>query len=249
MGLYLMYGIDNFSIESVLDKFREAEFKINVVYDSLPKTIGCKKNIADVENSCGAWCCEEQNPSVWFCEFLNTLSSFMFKMDPVDFSKLIELCLKKYLLIDRSRGCVFWDSDTKLCKQHESRPINCYFYGVIPKEEFEPRYKRLKVLNNDIKPQCDRISLEDGSKFTSKSLIDKSFNDIKLIETDIGVPDEFLNDDQRGSYRTYTEHILLWVLGEDQMCNLSEIRSSSSILDKKKLIITICENLKISLSK
>nr|MBC8306959.1 YkgJ family cysteine cluster protein [Pelagibacterales bacterium] len=142
-----MYGIDNFNVESVLDKFREVESGINEIYKSLPSTVGCMKNIEDAKNSCGAWCCEEQNPSVWFCEFLNTLSSFMFKMDPVDFSKLIELCLKKYLLIDKGGGCVFWDSDTKLCKQHESRPINCYFYGVTPKEEFEPRYKRLKVLN------------------------------------------------------------------------------------------------------
>ncbi len=242
-----MYSIEDFSVESAILKFKQLEISINEIYESLPGTIGCMQSIEDKTNSCGAWCCEEQNPSVWFCEFLNTLTSFVFRLDPSDFLKMTEMCLKKYLLIDKGNGCVFWDSDTKLCKQHETRPINCYFYGVTPQEDFEPRYERLKVLNNEVKSQCDRISLEDGCKYMSKELIDVSFDKIKKIERKIGVPEQFLNDDQGGSYRSYPEHILLWLLGEDQMCNLSVIRSSSPILEKKKLIATICENLSTSL--
>ena len=243
-----MYGIDNFNVESVLDKFREMESGINEIYKSLPSTIGCMKSIEDVKSSCGAWCCEEQNPSVWFCEFLNTLSSFILKMDPVDFSKLIELCLKKYLLIDRSSGCVFWDSDTKLCKQHESRPVNCYFYGVTPEEEFQPRYERLKVLNNNVKPQCNLIMLENGDKFMTKDDIDSSFDAIRQLEETLGVPSHFLNDSDGGSYRSYHEHVLLWILGESQMCDLSVVRASHSMMAKKHLIRKICDCLRESFS-
>jgi len=242
-----MYSIDDFSVESVILRLKQLETSIGDIYESLPNTVGCMQSIEDKTNSCGAWCCDEQSPSVWFCEFLNTLTSFIFRMDPNDFSKMIEMCLKKYLLIYKGNGCVFWDSDTKLCKQHKTRPINCYFYGVTPQEDFEPRYERLKVLNNEVKPQCDRISLEDGAVCMSKELIDVSFDKMKKIDGEIGVPEHFLNDDQGGSYRSYSEHILLWLLGEDQMCNLSVIRSSSPILEKKKLVATICENLSTSL--
>ena len=243
-----MYGIEDFNLESALEKFRGSSDKLSDIYASLPDTVGCMVSIEDRENSCGAWCCEEQSPSVWFCEFLNTLTSFMLRMNPKDFAQLIELCLKKYLLIDKSGGCVFWDSDTKLCSQHKTRPINCYFYGVTPQEEFTPRYERLKVINNKTKPQCNRISLQDGSSYMPAGVIDDSFSSVKEIEKEMGVPPHFLNDEQRGSYRSYSEHILLWMLGEDQMCDLSAIRASSSVLDKKKLIKTICENLSTSLN-
>jgi len=249
MGLYLMYGISEFSSKDIQNKFHSLSEDLNSVYDSLPETVGCKDNIAKKEDSCGAWCCREQSPSVWFVEFLNSLTNHIFKMSVDDFIELIQKCLRKYLLIDKGNGCVMWDRDTKSCTHHNTRPINCRFYGVTPEEEFKPRYDRLKVLNNDIKPQCNLIKLKSGEKFMSKELIDSSFDFIKDLEERIGVPSHFLNDSQGGSYRSYHEHILVWILGEDKMCDMSVVRSSNSIVVKKKLIITICENLKISLSK
>tara|TARA_Y100000034_G_C6894497_1_gene412131 strand:- start:2023 stop:2760 length:738 start_codon:yes stop_codon:yes gene_type:complete len=243
-----MYDVEKFSREIVLDRFASVCDDLQSVYDSLPRTVGCMDSIKKKEDSCGAWCCEEQSPSVWFVELLNAFEKFVFKMDIECFTKLIELCLKKYLLVDKGGGCVFWDRDTKMCLHHESRPVNCYFYGVTPQEEFKPRYERLKVLNNSIRPQCGLIKLEDGSSFMSRKAIDDSFNKIKQLEEKIGVPKDMLSDSLGGSYRTYPEHILLWMLGEDQMCDLSIMRSSKSVLDKKKFIAAICGNLTTSLS-
>jgi len=240
-----MYSISEFRREDIQNKFHSLSEDLNSIYNSLPETVGCMDNIAK-EDSCGAWCCREQNPSVWFVEFVNSLTNHMLKMSVDDFIELIQMCLRKYLLIDKGNGCVMWDSDTKKCTHHNTRPVNCYFYGVTPEEEFKPRYDRLKVLNNDIKPQCDLIKLKSGDKFMSKECIDSSFDSIKDLEQKIGVPVGNLTDDLGGSYRSYPEHLLIWILGEDKMCDLSVVRSSHSIMDKKKLINEICECLRES---
>ena len=242
-----MYSIPAFNREKIQNKFKDLVEDLQSDYDSLPETEGCMDNIFGGQK-CGAWCCEEQNPSVWFVEFLNSLSNFVFTMDTDRFVKLVEDSLNKYLLIDKSSGCVFWDSESKLCSQHETRPINCYFYGVTPPSEFKPRYERLKILNNDIRPQCDLIRVKGGGKYMAKEDIDKSFEAVRVLEQKIGVPVDNLNDNPGGSYRSYPEHLLTWLLGEDKMCDLSVVRSSHSIMDKKKLVNSICDNLRESFS-
>ena len=242
-----MYSILDFDRESIQNKFKDLKEDLQSNYDSLPETEGCMDNIFDGKK-CGAWCCEEQSPSVWFVEFINTLSNFIFKMDSDAFIKLIEDSLNKYLLIDKSSGCVFWDAESKLCSQHETRPINCYFYGVTPPSEFEPRYERLKILNNNVRPQCDLIKIKGGDKYMTREVVDKSFDVVKSIEHRLGVPEDNLDDSPGGSYRSYPEHLLTWLLGEEKMCDLSVVRSSHSIMDKKKLVNSICDNLRQSLN-
>ncbi len=242
-----MYGIPDFNRSDIQDRLKGVIEDLEGAYGDLPDTIGCMESISS-KDSCEAWCCREQNPSVWFVEFLNTLENYIFKMDVDDFSSLIKLCLKKYLLIDKSNGCVFWNADTRKCKTHTTRPVNCYFYGVTPDEEFQPRYERLKVLNNNVKPQCDLIKLKNGNKFLTKKEIDFSFDSIRELEKKIGVPDHFLNDNPGGSYRSFHEHALIWILGEKEMCDLSIVRSSYSMIQKKQLINNICDCLRESFS-
>jgi Fe-S-cluster containining protein len=195
------------------------------------------------EGGCGAWCCRMQTPQVLYSEFLNTWKNVTSSFSDGDFESLIERCLRKYLYPNEDKGCVFLNKETNMCAQHETRPFNCRVYGITPEEEFKPRYERLKIIYPDIREQCNLVSTVDGRIVTKKDT-DNWWLELKSIEMRMGVKPEFISDDDGGSYRTYHDHILVHLLGEENLCKLSEIRVSGSKIDKERVIQRMMSMLK-----
>lgn len=218
---------------------------LNYVYSEMPSTKGCLENIgkSKKEGGCGAWCCQVQNPSVLYVEFLNVWKNTISTWSDGKIGNLIEACLKNYLFDRPVKGCVFFDHKSKMCSQHETRPYNCRIYGVIPEEEFKPRYERLKVLNNQTQKQCGLVSTEDGSEVTMKDT-NYWWKQAMGAEGAIGIKKSLINDDATGSYRTYHDHVLIHVFGLDFLGQLTDVRLNSSDKEKSKIIKEMMESYK-----
>jgi len=223
-----MYGSKNDT--KTLKKSRQL---LKELYAKIPETKGCLENI-NKENGCMGWCCSCQTPQVLYSEFLNTWNYVVHNCDNDKILNLIGRCLRSYLFGNKEKACVFWDKETKLCSQHETRCYNCRIYGITPEEEFKPRYERLKVIYPDIKPQCTLVKTESGKEVTKQD-IDKWWEYLKFIEMSIGISRDLIHDDIDGSYRTYHDHILIHVLGDDGMEYLSKVRQTNDLLIKENV--------------
>lgn len=226
-------------------------FKVlEYVYSKMPETKGCLEHISKPkeEGGCGAWCCQLQNPQVLYSEFLYTWNHVVNNWNDNQIGDLIEACLHNYLFDTPVKGCVFFDKESKKCSQHDTRPYNCRVYGIIPDEEFRPRYERLKVLNNDVQYQCQLVETADGSKVTPKNTEDW-WKQIRSVEMAIGIKEDLITDEPEGSYRTYHDHILLHLFGEELLENLTAIRMSDDKEAKEATIRVMMQsyyNLKIT---
>ena len=227
-----MYGVTT-------DKRRleNAMSVLDYIYKQIPNTKGCMENInkPEAEGGCGAWCCQVQNPSVLYVEFLNSWREVTSNWSDERMGNLIRACLRNYLFDKPSKGCVFFDHESKMCSQHETRPYNCRIYGITPEEEFKPRYERLRVLNNEVRDQCHLVETENGEPVTTKDT-NSWWNQVKQQEKAIGIKEELITDEPEGSYRTYHDHILIHLFGIEHLEKLTAARMYLEDEDKESLI-------------
>lgn len=215
-----MYGATNDK-----NRIKESSARLETLYNRIPDTKGCMDHIdkSEADGGCGAWCCKTQNPQVLYSEFLNTWSMITSTWEDSKIESLVEKCLRRYLFSDKYKGCSFLDTDTNKCSQHSTRPFNCRTYGIIPEEEFKPRYERLKVLYPDSRNQCNLVSTVNGEAVTKRDM-DSWWLEMNAIEMSLGIKKDLVTDAPGGSYRTYHDHILIHLLGEKGMQDLSELR-------------------------
>lgn len=221
-------------------KLKEAQKRLHILYAKIPETRGCLENI-NKENGCKAWCCEEQTPQVLYVEFLNSWTYILKNFTTHQISALIESCLKKYLFAQENSACVFFDKNSRICAQHDSRPYNCRIYGITPDEEFKPRFERLRVIYPHIKNQCNLVETKSGEVVTKKD-IDNWWAENKSIEMSIGIKNDTVHDSVGGSYRTYHDHILLHILGEEGLEYLTYYRLNGTNDEKDIVIAKTVEN-------
>ena len=219
------------------DCIRDALAILDYAYSKIPSTKGCMEHInkPESEGGCGAICCQVQNPSVLYIEFINTWNYVKENWNNDEIGNLIKFSLKNYLSENFVKGCVFFDKSSRMCSQHLSRPFSCRTYGIVPDEEFRPRYERLKIINPDVMDQCKLVDTEDGSIVTKKNTDDWWEKAIQA-EKKIGIKEEFITDKPHGSYRTYHDHILIHIFGEEHLNKLSLIRVHFSDDEKNKII-------------
>ena len=174
---------------------------LEYVYGQMPATKGCMENNnrSESEGGCGSWCCS-QHPQVLYSEFQNAWVNITGNWDDQQLLILVERSIRTYIFPEKKEWCVFFDHDSRLCQHHETRPFACRIYGIIPDEEFKPRYERLKVIYPETRYQCNLVSTVDGSKVTKKDT-DRWWNDIKNAEKSIGIPENKIHDSSCGSYR------------------------------------------------
>jgi Fe-S-cluster containining protein len=211
--------------------------RLESIYRQIPSTKGCMENI-NAQGGCGAWCCRHQNPQVLYSEFLNTWNYIIKNFNDDDFRNLFDRCLRKYLFPGKDNGCVLFNKDSNLCSQHETRPYNCRIYGITPDEEFKPRYERLKVLYPDTREQCNLVKTENGEPVTKQD-INEWWIGVRSADILLGIKPELLNDGQTGCYRTYHDHLLVHILGVENMTMLTQIRLGSTDEEKEKTIESI----------
>lgn len=197
---------------------------LNKVYNKIPDTKGCLDNI----EQCKGYCCLLQSPQFFYIEFLNIWNKVISKWDVKDICDIIELSMKNYLMGFTTKGCIFFDRKTHLCKIHNKRAFNCRTYGITPEEEFKERYNRVKETYKDVigavvKEQCEIVSTIDDKKVTTEDM-NKWWDELVIIENYIGILKDNINDNIGGSYRTPHDHVLLYMMNDDILLKLQSIR-------------------------
>ena len=223
MSIYEFYR----QIASSDPKVLDACSKLDKLYKQIPETKGCLNNI-NKKDGCGGWCCLIQTPQLLYCEFLNIWNYIKNNWSNDEICDAIEKSMLNVIRGDTTKGCVFFNEETKLCKIHNKRPYNCYIYGITPDEEFKPRYEKIKELYKDIpsaiiKEQCDLVSTCDSSK-TTIFKTNRWWKELVKIEKSIGIEEDDINDKEGGSYRTPHDHILLFLMPENVLSSLAGIR-------------------------
>lgn len=188
--------------------------------------------------------CKTQTPQVLYTEFLNTWKGITKDWDDSSFEKLIEKCLRKYLFPNKDKSCVFIDMQTNKCLQHETRPFNCRIYGITPEEEFKPRYERLKVIYPDARDQCHLVSTVNDKPVTTRDT-NNWWLELNAIEMSVGIKKETITDEPGGCYRTYHDHILIHILGDKGMEQLSLLREKGNPNEKEHTIIRVMKAVKL----
>ena len=244
-------------IKNVLtsSKLKYASKQLEKVYKQIPNTVGCMENInKPVEDGgCGAWCCQNQSPQVLYSEFLNSWSYVLKNWSTDQIIDLVERALRNYFSQKATKGCIFFDSQKRLCKHHNVRCYNCRCYGIIPKEEFKPRYERLRVLYQndvtaDIRDQCNLVKTTNGKEFTKKES-DRLWQELIEVEESIGIKKNEIEDTMDGSYLTYHDHLLLQLLGDETLSEITLIKQHGMQEEKDMAIKAISDHLRKNMEK
>jgi len=224
-----------------------ARKKLERVYKLIPETTGCLDNI-NKEGGCEGVCCKFQSPQVLYVEFLNAWDHILKIWSAEDIIDIVSLSLKTYLSNKPTKGCIFWNPDTKQCRQYETRCLSCRLYSIVPEEEFHARYEQVKEMLKDkpdaiIMPQCDLVKTVDGRDITTAQT-DFWWDELIKIEMFIGVPRQSIHDRFGGSYRTYHDHLLIHLFIESIMQNLSTIRVNGTEEEKEKVVEKLTDHFR-----
>ncbi len=212
------YGLDVSSA-----KVQPPLASLNVLYDGMPDTHGCEK-CAEINGKGGKdWCCIKQNPSMFYAEFFNVYKEMQDNWTKEKRKQVLFRAIRNYLSNSLQKGCIFYDNGCTIYKQ---RPFNCRMYGVVPKENWDKRWEALKERQGDkfeAMPQCTLVSAD---RQISAKDEDKWFAHTRDCEKRIGINEQTIDlyDMSGGSYRTFHDHLLLEMLGEDMMSTLSLMR-------------------------
>lgn len=201
--------------------------KLQVLYETMPETTGCDK-CKEVNGDNAQWCCKTQNPSLFYSEFIyvwRDVEKHWSKRKRLD---LIIRSIRNYLVNHTNKGCVFFDNEC-LCYKH--RPQACRLYGVMPKESWDEREKRIKtVLGDNVKitPQCNLVSTVSGDPVTVEDE-NSWFLKTREIESNLGVNQHVigLHDNPGGSYRTFHDHILMELFSLNFLSMLTKLKMSN----------------------
>jgi len=234
-------------------KVIKAISKLNNIYKDIPETKGCLENINKLDG-CGGWCCKFQSPQVLYCEFLNTWKFILQNWDFNSIIDLIEKSIRNYFNSFYSKGCIFWDEKTKLCKQHRTRPYICKMYGIIPEEEFKPRYEALKLAHNKeigavIKDQCNLVKTVDNKKSVTKEESDLWWKSLLDVEMDMGIKKSEIRSYEKGSYLTYHDHVLLQFFSENLLLQMTDVKLSKDKMIQEIFIKDLINSAKVNLQK
>ena len=208
-----------------ISKVKKAHNKLRNLYNKIPETIGCMENL----DKCKSFCCNIQTPQVLYVEFLYTWNDILANWSLQDILDLIKSAVRCYLSNNTIKGCIFRNKDTGLCMQHKTRCFNCYCYGITPKEEFDLRLEKFKKIYEDknvvFHDQCSLVKTKNGEEVTSEDL-DGWWDDLVKIEHSIGIEKNLINDGPDGSYRTYHDHLVLHLLPDVVINQMTIIKMS-----------------------
>lgn len=234
------YGVDTseFNIQGPL-------VSLKLLYDGMPQTKGCEQ-CEKINGDNAQWCCRTQSPSMYYVEFLDVWKDAQ-KWNQRQKVDLILRAIRNYLDNRVNKGCIFFDNG---CLTYQTRPFCCRMYGVIPKENWDKRWEKLKKdmgKSFDAKPQCDLVSTVDGKEVTAEEE-DRWFAHIRQCEERIGTSKVAvaLHDIAGGSYRTFHDHLLIEMFPPEFLEMLTRSRMLNP--SKKDIDVTL-EGLRQSLEK
>lgn len=195
---------------------------LNVLYEGMPETSGCEQ--CEKENPGNKdWCCKEQNPSMYYVEFLNVFKEVGDNWTHEDKAEIILAAIRNYVKNSLNKGCIFYQGG---CTVYDKRPFACRMYGVVPKQSWKKRWEALKERqqeNFSAKPQCSLVSAEEE---ITEEMEEKWFEHTKKCEKRVGIAHDVVvrHDLAGGSYRTFHDHIMLEFFPPNILAALSEAR-------------------------
>jgi len=197
--------------------------------------------------------CKYQSPQVLNIEFINTWDFVLNNFSNEEIFELLEKSIRNYLSNDFSKGCIFWNKETKLCKIHTARPFNCYLYGITPKEEFTERYDRMKREHKNefgavIRQQCDLVSTVNCDMPTVEET-EKLWKELIDIEKNIGIDASLIHDGDGGTYRTYHDYILIKLLPESSLSDMTTLRLYGEIEEKEQFVCNFMSSFRKAYTK
>lgn len=196
--------------------------KLNVIYDSMPKTSGCE-SCQSVNGDNAMWCCQLNNPSMYYIEFINVWKEVQTSWDKGLKIELILRAVKNYLSNSLNKPCIFFQNG---CKIYSYRPSQCRLYGIIPNDSWQKRIDSIVEkfgTCHHVRSQCDLVTTQDHMNSDVENDI---FNKIRAYEYETGVSASSImkHDDYEGSYRTFHDHLLLEILPESALEMMSKYR-------------------------
>jgi Fe-S-cluster containining protein len=214
------------------------------LYASIPETEGCSENLAKGDDGCKAWCCSSQNPQLTSTEFQYAWTEVENSWSEDNRIALLKRCIENYLSNAVTKGCVFWNRETRFCNIHRRRPFNCRIYAQTPDEEFKPRFEKLKILypDSDIKDQCNLCQTK-GKKPTVQDT-DDWFKEVKWIEMSAGVHPQNINSGQNGTYLTFHDHILLSLCGASLLMEMTKMKLKGTDEQKVAFVERITKTMR-----
>lgn len=228
-------------------KVQKSFSKLANIYRDIPSTKGCMSNIS-IEGGCGAWCCQYQTPQLLYCEFLYLYRYISKNFSNEEFLEALRKSMINSVDTNPTKGCIFFDKETKLCKCHKARPYNCRIYGITPPEEFNPRYEKLKEkykyeIGAVIRPQCSFVSTLNGEKVTVEKTTEW-WEKIYEVERNIGVKKELINDGIEGTYRTPHDHFILYLMPDNVIMAINGIRLYDKYEEKVYAVNSLVDTIR-----
>lgn len=232
------YGVD-----TTQGNLRGPLLSLDLLYEGMPETTGCEK-CKEINGDQESWCCLSQSPSMYYIEFLNVWKDAQ-EWDQRKKTDLILRAIRNYLTTNINKGCIFFHGG---CQTYTTRPFACRQYGVIPKENWDKRWAKLKEQMGeafDAKPQCNLVSTVSGKGVTPDEE-DKWFSHTRKCEERIGTNPAAiaLHDIAGGSYRTFHDHLLIELFPPQFLEMLTKSRLSNP---SKEDIDSTLEELRKSL--
>lgn len=214
---------------------------LKVLYEGMPQTSGCEK-CAEINGDNIHWCCKTQSPSMYYVEFLYVFQEVR-KWNKQKRQNLILRAVRNYLDNNPNKGCIFYDDG---CQVYEWRPFVCRMYGVIPEKNWSRRWESLKERQKENFSASEQCDLVTPSRIISDNDEDKWHAHTKLCERRLGVPESNieLHDGSGGSYRTFHDHLLLELFGEDILAVLTNVRMKNP--SQEDIDLTIEEMRKLT---
>jgi len=222
--------MSTFGINTSEDKTYAPLIALDVLHEGMPATTGCDK-CEEVNGDNAFWCCKSQSPSLFYIEFIKVCLEVQTwsKSKKAD---LIIRAIKTYLSNDVQKGCVFYDHG---CTIYLVRPLICRLYGVIPENNWNNRWEKIKDREGEnftSKPQCNLVSTVSGKDITDEQ-DDRWFEYVRKQELRIGIPEDIVNlhDKEGGTYRTFHDHLLLEMFTPETLETLTKVKLSNPSKD------------------
>ena len=209
-------------------KIHEFKKLLNSIYNSVNLNTTCNHTCT---------CCNISCPQMGYSEFSSVINDVWNKFTHKDKLALLLTSLeyffkndfKKWGMETLVKPCMLLDKQTKLCRCYDVRPLNCRLYGLWPKEDYEKRVARfekiyepmgLKRSDLPLNTQCPFVKRVDDSIPLTSEVIANLFASLDKLDGQIGQFSD-LQISQKENYRTFHDWLLLKVLGEQTLVNLT----------------------------
>ena len=199
----------------------------NIYHDTVDLSTKCSHNCA---------CCKVAMPQINYSEFVQIATNVWKNKSNEQILDIICTSLEYFFRYEYGKWgkeslikpCMFTD-DNGMCSIYEDRPLNCRLYGLWPEEDYEERVDKfakayekhgLKREDLPLNKQCPNVKRVDDSVELTSEVISGLFKQLDELDSKTG---HFSKAQirQRENYRTFHDWLLLKILGEDWLSQLT----------------------------